>query len=90
MSRTRLLPRLENLPGLPNLRKDHLPGWFFRFQSKRLRAEKKDLKKILFLLANCKDKIIEILYFPFFLFLSDFNNWVTRPGVTPKVSATRA
>ncbi|HAC8729632.1 TPA_asm: hypothetical protein G0I59_24940 [Salmonella enterica] len=32
MSRTRLLPRLVNLPGLTNLRKSHLPGWFFRLK----------------------------------------------------------
>lgn len=52
MSRTRLLPRLENLPGLTNLRKNHLPGWFFRFQSRRLRVEKDDLKKILFFILK--------------------------------------
>lgn len=46
MSRTRLLPRLDNLPGLNNLRKSHLPGWFFRLQGKRLLAGQKDLKKI--------------------------------------------
>ncbi|MGV1594554.1 hypothetical protein ACVSRT_28695, partial [Klebsiella pneumoniae] len=27
--------------------KNHLAGWFFRLQGKRLRAKKKDLKKIL-------------------------------------------
>ena len=28
-------------------KKNHLPGWFFRFQCKRLRRNRKDLKRIL-------------------------------------------
>ncbi len=40
------LPRLENLPDPLSIEKA-TGRWFFRFQSKRLRAEKNDLKKIL-------------------------------------------
>jgi hypothetical protein len=48
---TRLLLRL--LPGSETCRftepsKNHLAGWFFRLQSKRLRLIAKDLKKILY------------------------------------------
>jgi len=39
---------VKQFPNWLNLRSNHLPRWFFRFQSKRLRAEKNDLKKILF------------------------------------------
>lgn len=42
---------VQKLAGLLNLRKNHLAGWFFRFQTKRLRAEKDDLKKILLISA---------------------------------------
>ena len=46
MSRTRLLPRLENLPGLTNLRKTTCQGGFFVYRAKRLRFSLNDLKKI--------------------------------------------
>ncbi|HGB9933813.1 TPA: hypothetical protein ACIYYZ_004900, partial [Escherichia coli] len=38
----------SEVPQLTEPSKNHLPRWFFRFQSKRLRVEKKDLKQILF------------------------------------------
>ena len=41
------LPRFKRASTLANLRKSHLAGWFFRFQSKRLRRNGKDLKKII-------------------------------------------
>ncbi|AKM38015.1 hypothetical protein PCN061_p12 (plasmid) [Escherichia coli PCN061] len=34
MSRTRLLPRLENLPGLTNLRKTTCQGGFFVYRAR--------------------------------------------------------
>ncbi|MDN0705524.1 hypothetical protein FCX65_25005 [Escherichia coli] len=41
MSRTRLLPRLENLPGLTNLRKTTLPGGFFVFRARDYAHQKR-------------------------------------------------
>jgi hypothetical protein len=41
------LPRLESLPGSSIIEKKPPEGGFFVFRSKRLRAEKNDLKKIL-------------------------------------------
>ena len=40
MSRTRLLPRLENLPGLSNLRKTTCQGGFFVLRTKSTLGEK--------------------------------------------------
>ncbi|MFX3148285.1 hypothetical protein V6130_26900, partial [Klebsiella pneumoniae] len=52
--RTDLVTRLaqdcyhgSEVPQLTEPSKNHLPRWFFRFQSKRLRAEQNDLKKII-------------------------------------------
>ncbi|WP_369605466.1 hypothetical protein, partial [Pseudomonas aeruginosa] len=52
--RTDLVTRLaqdcyhgSEVPQLTEPSKNHLPSWFFRFQSKRLRAEQNDLKKII-------------------------------------------
>ena len=41
------LPRFRNLP-VNEPSKNHLAGWFFRLQSRRLRLIAKDLKKILY------------------------------------------
>ena len=36
--------------------KNHLAGWFFRLQSKRLRCQRKDLKRILFNIPSPEGK----------------------------------
>ena len=37
----------SEVPQLTEPSKNHLPRWFFRLQDERLRADKKDLKKII-------------------------------------------
>ncbi|EDX1326050.1 hypothetical protein GS064_004865 [Salmonella enterica] len=41
MSRTRLLPRLGDLPGLPNLRKTTCPGGFFVYRARDYARKKR-------------------------------------------------
>ncbi|EFI3473849.1 hypothetical protein HIH16_005448 [Escherichia coli] len=48
MSRTRLLPRLENLPGLTNLRKTTCQGGFFVYRARDY-AQKKRISRRTFL-----------------------------------------
>ncbi len=38
---------VKQFPNRLNLRSNHLPRWFFRFQSKRLRLKRQDHKKII-------------------------------------------
>lgn len=45
MSRTRLLPRLENLPGLTNLRKTTCQGGFFVYRARDYDAEERITSK---------------------------------------------
>ena len=43
---------VKQFPNWLNLRSNHLPRWFFRFQCKRLRADINDLKEILLRYEN--------------------------------------
>ncbi|HHG0483165.1 TPA: hypothetical protein ACPUFJ_005113, partial [Klebsiella pneumoniae] len=65
----------SEVPQLAEPSKNHLPRWFFRLLSKRLRCQRKDLKRILFHMptpevkpaplrdTNYQNKIIEIIDF---------------------------
>ncbi|HAJ0294134.1 TPA: hypothetical protein HL437_24785 [Escherichia coli] len=54
MSRTRLLPRLDNLPGLNNLRKTTCQGGFFVYRQQITRRKKGSQEDPLIFFPNNK------------------------------------
>lgn len=56
----------SEVPQLTEPSKNHLPGWFFRLQGKRLRIAQKDLKKF-FTLMNCLPLFLDFTFLGFFL-----------------------